>query len=411
MTARGEESRLVHSHLYRKPSPDTFQCDEQKPACSNCIKHSTRCSFLRHVLPAQSSLGTSPRIEYLLNGPVSPPKSSSPASITETSGTLNSAQTPAEFTLPAILPPRASNPNLNVADLELLHNYDTSTSYTMATIPALQTFLRLNVPRIAFSHPFLLHAILGISALHLAHFKKDFRAHYLSQAQYHYQIALRNATPLLSAISEDTCSALYLFSTMCPLFTMGMGPRPGDFLFFGEHGLPEGLLLFRGMRTLIESHPEILEKSDLSPMLSVSIRQVLQSPAENQHLQALRQLIVEAASSQFNVQIHLEALEMLARSFPSTSTSGSRSSQTSPQTVFVWLYRVSDEFISCLQRRDPIALVILAHFCVLLNDLSNLWCMKGWVEHLLSEIHRSLDEEHRMWMNWPMEEIGWIPGS
>lgn len=364
------------------------------------------------MLPEQSSLRTSARIvEHLLNGPLSPPKSSSPASFTESSGTLSTAQSTAGFTLPAIIPSQPSNPTLNVADLELLHNYDTSTAYTLATIPALQTFLRLNLPRIAFSHPFLLHGILGISALHLAHFKKDLRAHYLSQAQYHYQTALRTATSLLSAISEDTCSALYLFSTICPLFTMGMGPRPGDFLFFGEHGLAEGLVLFRGMRTLIEAHPDILEKSDLAPMLSVSIRQVLQSPSDDQHLQALQQLIEEAASDMSNVQVYLQALEKLARSFPATSSSSARSSQTSPQTAFVWLYRVSDEFVICLQRRDPIALVILAHFCVLLNDLSHIWCMKGWVEHLLSEIHRSLDEEHRMWMNWPMEEIGWIPGS
>jgi hypothetical protein len=267
------------------------------------------------------------------------------------------------------------------------------------------------VPRIAFSNPFLLHAILGISALHLAHFKKDVQSHYLNQAQYHYQIALRTATPLLSAISEDTYSALYLFSTFCGFFTLGMGPRPGDFLLFGDHGLAEGLVLFRSMKTLLESHPEILEKSDLSPLLSVSIRQALQPSSNNQHLEALRRMIVEVPSGTANMQIYLTALEALTRSFPPNSHSGARSSQTSPQTAFVWIYRLSDEFLACLQRREPSALVILAHFCVFLNDLSSLWCMKGWVDHLLSEIYRSLDEEHRMWMNWPMEEIGWIPGS
>ena len=299
--------------------------------------------------------------------------------------------------------------SLNVADLELLHNYDTSTSYTLATIPALQTFLRLNVPRIAFPHPFLLHTILAISALHLAHFKKDLRVKYLSQAHFHYNIALPIATSLLEKINEKTCSALYIFSTMCTIFTLGMGPKRGDFLVFGEQGIAEWLFLFRGLRTILESHPRVLENSDLSPMFNISIREVSQPASSNQHLQALRQLITEHTSGDTEGQVYFTALDELARSFPSTSTPGQVSSQTSPQIIFVWLYRLSDDFVQRLQHRDPIALVILAYFCVLLNNLSSFWWMSGWVEHLLSEIYRSLDGEHRMWMSWPMEEIGWIP--
>ena len=299
--------------------------------------------------------------------------------------------------------------SLNVADLELLHNYDTSTSYTLATIPALQTFLRLNVPRMAFSHPFLLHTILAISALHLAHFKKDVQAKHLTQAHFHYNIALPIATSLLEGINEKTCSALYIFSTMCATFTLGLGPKPGDFLIFGEQGIAEWLFLFRGMRTTLESHPGVLENSDLSPMFSISIRQLSQTTPPNKHLQALRQLIIERAPEGKNVQVYLTALDELARSFPPTSVPGQGSSQTSPQTIFVWLYRLSDDFVQRLQRRDATALVILAHFCVLLNNLGSFWWMNGWVEHLLSEIYRSLDAEYRVWISWPMEEIGWIP--
>jgi hypothetical protein len=54
-------------------------------------------------------------------------------------------------------------------------------------------------------------------------------------------------------------------------------------------------------------------------------------------------------------------------------------------------------------------MVILAYFCVLLNDLSSSWWIKGWAEHLISEIYASLTAEHRLWIRWPMEETGWIP--
>ena len=272
----------------------------------------------------------------------------------------------------------------------------------------MQTFLRLNVPRMAFSNPFLLHTILSLSALHLAHFKKGHRDYYLELAHYHYNIALPTATSLLEAFSEKTCSALYMFSSLCTLFTLGMGPKPGDFLVFGEYGVAEWLVLFRGLRTILESHPGVLENSELSPMFSISIRQVNQPPSNSQQLQTLQRLIIDTAPEGRDVQVYLTALEELSRSFPSTSIPG-QGSQTSPQIIFVWLYRLSDDFMQRLQQRDPIALVIFAHFCVLLNNLSSFWWVNGWVEHLLSAIYRSLDVEHQMWMSWPMEEIGWIP--
>jgi hypothetical protein len=200
-----------------------------------------------------------------------------------------------------------------------------------------------------------------------------------------------------------------MFSTFCTTFTLGIGPKSGDFLVFGEQGIAEWLVRFRGMRTILESHPGVLENSDLSTMFSNSIRQINQPPSSNQHLEALRHLIQDTASTVKDVQVYLTALEELSKSFPSTSTPGTRSSQTSPQIVIVWLYRLSDEFLQCLQNRDSIALAIFAHFCVLLNDLGSCWWVKGWAEHLLSEIYTSLDAGHRTWMNWPMEEIGWIP--
>lgn len=309
------------------------------------------------------------------------------------------------------LHPMAANPSLNVADLELLHHYDTSTAYTLESIPALQTFLRLSVPRMAFSHPFLLHALLAVSALHLAHFKRDLRPHYLGQANYHYHVALPTVMSLLGAINEDTCRPLYMFSTLSSIFTLGMGPKPGDFLVFDEQGIADWLIQFRGVRSLMESQPGVLQHSELSPLFSIPARQMDQPPPKNQHLQSLRQLIIERASDVPDVEVFIAALDELSLSFPETYTLGLRSTQTSLQIVFVWLYRLSDEFVQHLQRRQPIALVVLGHFCVLLNSLSSVWWVKGWVEHLLSAIYGSLNAEHRMWMNWPMEEIGWIPGS
>lgn len=64
-----------------------------------------------------------------------------------------------------------------------------------------------------------------------------------------------------------------------------------------------------------------------------------------------------------------------------------------------------------VQQRKPVALVIFASFCVLLNELEARWWVKGWVFHLMSGIYESLEREFRVWVQSPIEQIGWIPLS
>ncbi len=72
---------------------------------------------------------------------------------------------------------------------------------------------------------------------------------------------------------------------------------------------------------------------------------------------------------------------------------------------------MDDGFIEMLDQRSPPALVIFAHFVVLLKYLGSCWWMQGWSTHLLQEIWSLLDQEHRVWIRWPIEEIGWLPSN
>lgn len=77
--------------------------------------------------------------------------------------------------------------------------------------------------------------------------------------------------------------------------------------------------------------------------------------------------------------------------------------------AFFWLYRVSDDFVLCLQQRQPMALVIYAHFVVLLKTMDWTWIIGSWPSHLMAQIYASLDESWRVRLRWPMEQVGWQP--
>lgn len=78
------------------------------------------------------------------------------------------------------------------------------------------------------------------------------------------------------------------------------------------------------------------------------------------------------------------------------------------QFVFGWLYRVEPGFAACVRRCDPSALLVLAHYAVLLNRQTTPsgWFLKGWKEHIIARVGVLLGEsETSKWMCWPMEQI------
>ena len=76
--------------------------------------------------------------------------------------------------------------------------------------------------------------------------------------------------------------------------------------------------------------------------------------------------------------------------------------------VFIWIYWLEDDFLACLQRRDPASLLILACYAVLLRTMRNIWFMNGWTEHILTNVWQEIkgDMDMAVWMEWPLTIAG-----
>jgi hypothetical protein len=373
------------------------------------VRREVRCSFL---LPATST--NSPHLSAAGSAGSSQAASASPAigdlTLNDNFG-LNQLEA---FPVPSNRQDglgEAFAEGLDVSDFSLLHHYTISTALTLVVVPGLHTFMRVNLPQLAFSNRFLLHAILAIAALHLSRFRKDAveTNYYMTKALHHHGIALRKATLLMQEFDIKTGPALYLFSTLCFSFTFGLGPQDGDFLLFGRNGVADWLAQLRGMRFLLETNPEILHHEVLSPLIEISIRNMAHTNSGVEHLPELRDQILRVGPPEEELKIYSTALDQLSERFD-VVTGCSRASEIFPQQVYLWLYTLEDDYVRLLQEGKPIALVILSYFCILLNRLGSVWWNRGWAEHLLSEIHAALNQEYRIWMRRPMEETGWVPG-
>jgi hypothetical protein len=71
-----------------------------------------------------------------------------------------------------------------------------------------------------------------------------------------------------------------------------------------------------------------------------------------------------------------------------------------------WPASVSDHFLSMISRHEPVAIILLAHFAVLMAEMRRVWWLEHWAERLVNAAQQSLQGVptlHR-WLRWPLEK-------
>jgi len=142
------------------------------------------------------------------------------------------------------------------------------------------------------------------------------------------------------------------------------------------------------------------------PSPSIRSRTAGQRPDWERPVAALRDHIA-AGIDIVEISPCLDALDSLAMSF---ETAYGRVDCTKPgdavdQFIFTWFYRLRDEYIECLRRKIPHAVVVLAYVMVLLKAMDYFWFVIGWPEHIMAVIRGLLSEDLRAWLVWPEDQL------
>jgi hypothetical protein len=70
-----------------------------------------------------------------------------------------------------------------------------------------------------------------------------------------------------------------------------------------------------------------------------------------------------------------------------------------------WQTSVSATYVNLLKRKQVAALVILAHWVMLVKHLGEKWFLDGWIETAFGFIRHALKEEDCHWLQWPEEYV------
>ena len=68
--------------------------------------------------------------------------------------------------------------------------------------------------------------------------------------------------------------------------------------------------------------------------------------------------------------------------------------------MFSWVTRVAREYIQLVEAQDRDALVILAHFAVLLIWANTVWWLEGLGTNFVRAVAVALGSEHRKLIEW-----------
>ena len=368
------------------------KCDEIGPPCGPCQSRSIPC-------------------EYASTQPAIPTPPDTPGVDGQAHISRNAIQT--EWSEPRRL-----------LEMELLHQWSTVTykSYC-GTVTEEYHNWQVVVPQLALNHDYLLHGMLAMSALEIAAFSEtDFEVcnHYVNVALEYHNLASCGLRRELANVTSDNRQALFALSSI--LMIMGLA-LPRFTSLREEHDnmldhLMTYLALLKGLRLICDSEKDFRHKDPLmrgyqkwddlpcqklEPAVQLALRNIVEANEE-----------LNGAARTNSTKTELEAMTCHAACrkaifFLEEDFKKSRDPHTRAYALG-WPLRAGPDYVSAITQREPVTLLVLLAWGVLLEQISHdIWWMdsfgKRLIEHVSDVIDISTNDRLSEGVRWARKEI------
>ena len=215
---------------------------------------------------------------------------------------------------------------------------------------------------------------------------------------------------MLSIADTDNCHAVFVAAILVCMTTLARGPRLGEYLLFSDSGTSDWVPLLRGIGALLDKFGE--EKIFSGPLKQFACKSAQATQPAAQYiklkrldwltqLHQLRNMVM--LSHRTTAANDLEVLDDLYRCFQAVTVGKDNEYQSYGinSLAFIWVYRLRENYVLRLRQKEPIPLIIFAHFSVLLSSLQHFWFVSKWPQHILNGVSRALDPAYKEWLRWP----------
>ncbi|KAA8643671.1 uncharacterized protein ATNIH1004_010445 [Aspergillus tanneri] len=364
------------------------KCTNEQTKCSGCLRNDIVCQY-----------SSSTAWDSHASPPITPQSLSSSYLFADNRDSMTSASS---CTLSS---------DLNTRDLELMVQWCTATYRSIAQNSTVEWIWHAVVPREAMHYPSLMHGILALSALHLSNSSSgSAKDAYLTVAQVHHSRAIVGVSPKAAGSPNlSDCNATFALSSIMMVYCFGIARirRPAK---EGSPPLQELCAAFQRaqesanvlavlvervsqgeLRPLLECdncHPKMPNTSRMAIMTLSRLNMSL-AARDPGHEKAMYDIIIE----------HLgHSLDKLARGGEALVI------------LFYWIFNVPTRFQELLKEHRPLALVILAHYAVVIHSLRGNWWMGDLGARIIEYIGQRLSAEWRPSIDWVLDATGcYIP--
>lgn len=291
-----------------------------------------------------------------------------------------------------------------------MHHWTLSTASTVGAIDDEQyhSIWQSKVPRLAQTYRFLVHAVLSTAAMHLALTDSPTPVVHMKLGEDHYTKALESFTKNVIEVNgadPQLSDAVWCFSVLIMHISFAMGQ-------VNSSSGQDAIEVFASILQSIRSASSVLTLLRDSPPDSAVSRLLQHTRHGRPHSLAadvshsLHHLhnMLDSEGQNFDQQTlaSLDAAFIPTRNFftlvPTHPSSWAH--------VLRWPFSLDPAFFLLLQQRNPVALALLAHWCVPIHNAPKRWSVGEWPRIVMEEIRCTLNGTGwESGIEWPCSEI------
>lgn len=284
----------------------------------------------------------------------------------------------------------------------------------------------------------LRHGILALSALQLAFTSGtnvSWREWYLKTAQMHQKLAISGLASDLRNLRQSNSQNMTALSNIMVTYSFASLLLEGSVLDFSRPLTPSSppdhspalspleklCHVFELIKSSIHLQIGNIQLAEDDGMVDLPVMQESSGPPKSKMpntstlaIQTLRRINAALATSRTgspcrqasDINTYNKTIDQLGICL------GMLASGCEPMImVFRWIFSIPEHYLDLLQERQPLALAILAHYCVIMHQLRGRWWMGEWGMSVLKEICLLLGRDGLQSISWAIDATGiCVPG-
>lgn len=255
----------------------------------------------------------------------------------------------------------------------------------------------------ALTTPYLMHQLLATSAFHLSIISTELNLFYRDHATglQTRALSLFNEGNQILEVTSANCVQTFLFSTLLGVHLLC------DALQYQRDSLDGFIRRFTyclsvhcGVLAIVKESSHFLHETEVGPRLTPSHVWEQPPPTIDPECEALRDLVDATNVPLSSQQAYQEAILRLQQVFQAQRDT--LQTKLRLPLAFAWPAMLSPNYIELLRQQQAEALIILAHYAVLLHRGRHLWMFGDGGRFLIEIICGSLGPQWQKYLKVPM---------